>query len=215
VIPLFLIVKSVDECKTLSSCNPYLILKNVKRIAREPHSIKKLRHGTLLIHCQSEDQATKLLRVQELCSLAVTVSGHASLNVCKGDISCFDLLNAPVEQIKKNMKRYKVVEVKRILSRKSGSLEPTPALIVSFALPSLPVEVKCAYYNLKVRPYIPNPMRCFKIKRFGHTQSRRTKPTICPDCGLKEHESTQCEGENYCVNCKGDHSASRQSWSFP
>jgi Zn finger protein HypA/HybF involved in hydrogenase expression len=146
-------------------------------------------------------------------SLPVTVSGHASLKVCKGVISCFDLLNAPVEQIKKNMKRYKVVEVKQILSRKSGSLEPTPALIVSFALPSLQVEVKCAYYNMKVRLYIPNPMRCFKCQCYGHTQSCCTKPTTCPDCGLKEHESTQCEREHYGVNCNGDHSA--RFWQCP
>jgi hypothetical protein len=59
---------------------------------------KKMRDGSLLVHCANKKQAKKLLEIKSFCSFAVSVDGHPSLNVCNGVISCFDLLNssAPV-----------------------------------------------------------------------------------------------------------------------
>lgn len=58
-------------------------------------------------------------------------------------------------------------------------------------------------YRLPVRPYIPNPMRCYNCQRFGHSSAKCNNPKICV-CGKPSHEGTACVNVT-CINCKGDH----------
>ncbi|GFX07142.1 hypothetical protein TNCV_4268941 [Trichonephila clavipes] len=39
-------------------------------------------------------------------------------------------------------------------------------MILTFNNPNLPATVKAGYLNCKIRPYVPNPLRCFKCQRF-------------------------------------------------
>ncbi|GFX64861.1 uncharacterized protein TNCV_1095051 [Trichonephila clavipes] len=46
-----------------------------------------------------------------------------------------------------------------------------------------------SYLRCSVRPYIPNPLRCFQCQRFGHSKPTcRGKPT-CARCGAVGHDS--------------------------
>lgn len=68
-----------------------------------------------------------------------------------------------------------------------------------------PDPVKAAYLCCEVRPYIPNPRRCFQCHRFGHgSQSCCGKPT-CARWGVKAHENERCEKEPHCINCSNNH----------
>ncbi|GBN28689.1 hypothetical protein AVEN_4387-1, partial [Araneus ventricosus] len=64
-----------------------------------------------------------------------------------------------------------------------------------------------AYFNLPVRPYIPNPLHCFKCQRFGHTVQSCRGVDTCARCSLRGHDSKTCSSTPSCVNCKGDHPA--------
>jgi hypothetical protein len=56
---------------------------------------------------------------------------------------------------------------------------------------------------------VPNPMRCFRCQRYGHTKSRCTKAEVCANCGQAQHVDGQpCPSAAHCINCKGDHAAS-------
>ncbi|GFT33193.1 probable RNA-directed DNA polymerase from transposon X-element [Trichonephila clavipes] len=69
------------------------------------------------------------------------------------------------------------------------------------------------YLRCSVRPYIPNPLRCFQCQRFGHSKPTcRGKPT-CARCGAVGHDSGECNGPEKCVNCKGDHPSYSRSCS--
>ncbi|GFT76658.1 uncharacterized protein TNCV_3646551 [Trichonephila clavipes] len=74
-----------------------------------------------------------------------------------------------------------------------------------------------AYLHCPVRPYIPNPLRCFQCQRFGHSKTTcRGQPT-CARCAEVGHDSADCKAKEKCVNCKGDHpsySRSCPTWSI-
>ena len=55
--------------------------------------------------------------------------------------------------------------------------------------------------------FVPNPMRCFKCNKFGHTSQRCKIAARCTGCEKDEHEG-QCEGPKLCSNCNGPHASS-------
>ncbi|GBN55096.1 hypothetical protein AVEN_18045-1 [Araneus ventricosus] len=61
--------------------------------------------------------------------------------------------------------------------------------------------------RLSVRTYIPNPLRCFKCQRFGHSKTSCRGTLTCGRCAEVGHESTDCTRTEKCVNCKGEHTS--------
>ncbi|GFX08441.1 uncharacterized protein TNCV_3269301 [Trichonephila clavipes] len=109
------------------------------------------------------------------------------------------------------MKAQKVCDVRRITIRRDGQVLNTKHLILTFSTPDLPQTVKMAYIRCPVRPYIPNPLRCFQCQRYGHSKNVcRGQPT-CPRCGESGHDSAYCKKEQ-CLNCKGEHPAYSRSY---
>ncbi|GFV17014.1 uncharacterized protein TNCV_632991 [Trichonephila clavipes] len=68
-------------------------------------------------------------------------------------------------------------------------------------------SVKAAYLHCPVRPYIPNPLRCFQCQRFGHSKTVCRGQPSCSRCAEVGHDSADCKAKERCVNCKGDHSS--------
>ncbi|GFT85266.1 uncharacterized protein TNCV_497181 [Trichonephila clavipes] len=53
--------------------------------------------------------------------------------------------------------------------------------------------------------HIPNPLRCFKCQRFGHSQTSCRGQLTCSRCASVGHASTDCSLEPKCVNCLQPH----------
>ncbi|GFW40982.1 RNA-directed DNA polymerase from mobile element jockey [Trichonephila clavipes] len=101
----------------------------------------------------------------KLAHLDVTVAPHTTLNFSRGVISPADFLNVSTEQIKENMQAQNVCDVRRITIRRDGQVLNTKHLILTFNTPDLPQTVKNGpYIRCPVRPYIPNPLRCFQCQ---------------------------------------------------
>ena len=66
----------------------------------------------------------------------------------------------------------------------------------------------------QVRPFVPEPLRCYRCQMFGHHQDSCTKPYRCSICS-KNHKTSDClkkkeqsiEVEIKCPNCSGSHTA--------
>ncbi|GFY28433.1 uncharacterized protein TNCV_1970871 [Trichonephila clavipes] len=101
----------------------------------------------------------------------VTISPHKSLNTSHGVISESDLLSTPESEILEGFSDQGVIQVRRITIKKDATIIPTKHLILTFNFPKLPPTIKAGYLNCKIRPYIPNPLRCFNCQRFGHSQT--------------------------------------------
>ncbi|KAF0307984.1 Nucleic-acid-binding protein from mobile element jockey [Amphibalanus amphitrite] len=78
----------------------------------------------------------------------------------------------------------------------------TNNIILTFDSTDLPSEIRVGYVKVRVRPFVPAPMRCFRCQRFGHTKDNcRGRPT-CSKCASQDHTDETCDSETpRCVNC--------------
>ncbi|GBN55059.1 hypothetical protein AVEN_204340-1 [Araneus ventricosus] len=143
--------------------------------------------------------------------IASTVSPHSALNSSKGVITCGRLLNLSNEEITQELGSQGVKDVRRINIRRNGELLPTKHFILTFSTPRLPEYIKAGYVRCSVRPYIPNPLRCFKCQRFGHSKTNCRGTLTCARCAAAGHESTDCNAVEKCVNCDGKHTSFSRS----
>ncbi|GFW49992.1 uncharacterized protein TNCV_2315741 [Trichonephila clavipes] len=135
----------------------------------------------------------------------LTVTPHKSLNCCRGVISEPDLLYASEGEILEGLSDQGVTQVRRVTILKDSTRLPTKHIILSFDSPKLPTTIKAEYLNCKIRPYIPNPLRCFKCQRFGHSQTSCRGQLTCSRCASVGHSSTDCSLEPNCFNCSQPH----------
>ncbi|GFU27639.1 RNA-directed DNA polymerase from mobile element jockey [Trichonephila clavipes] len=136
-----------------------------------------------------------------------SVTPHISLNTCRGVISESDLLTIPDAEILDGFSDQGVIQVRRITIKNDATVIPAKHLILTFNSPNLPATIKAGYLNCKIRPYIPNPLRCFKCQRFGHSQTSCRGQLTCSRCATVGHPSMNCTLEPKCVNCTQSHSS--------
>lgn len=214
-VPKFLIIKKNEG--NFSKDSPFLINKIIINAIGEPKDIQKLPSGELLVEAAKEIQATQLLKLELLGNFSVKVTPHLTRNLSKGVISHSELLNCPEEEILEHLSDQNIIAVKRITIKRDGQNLPTKHLIVTFNQPDLPKYVKVAYFRCSVRPYIPNPLRCFQCQRFGHSQRSCRGTLTCARCAEKGHTSEECKKTECCINCKGNHPAYSRTckkWKF-
>nr|XP_015914952.2 uncharacterized protein LOC107445127 [Parasteatoda tepidariorum] len=192
---------------SFTNVSPILIHKALLSVLGEVTSVKKLRSGDLLVQVSSDKLATVLTTCTKMCSFDVAITPHKSLNTCRGVISETDFINDTEEMIVEEFENQHVSSVLRIKIRRDGKLIPTKHLILTFNLPKLPSSVKLAWHNCPVRPYVPNPLRCFNCQRFGHSKASCRGKATCARCFGIDHEDNFCELPPFCVNCEGDHVA--------
>ncbi|XP_064461572.1 uncharacterized protein LOC135371448 [Ornithodoros turicata] len=113
----------------------------------------------------------------------VTVTRHRALNIVKGVISEYQLLDCSDTEIEEGLKDQGVVTARRIVMRRDGKDIPTRHIVLSFQLHRLPQTIKAGYLNCHV---------C------------RGQAT-CPKCAGMDHSAESCANEVRCANCKGSH----------
>ena len=122
-----------------------------------------------------------------------------------------DLLELSEDELLAGWKDQNVTNVKRITIRRDNKEIPTKHLILTFASSVLPQTIETGYIKLAVRPYIPNPRRCFKCQRFGHGSQNCRGQQTCARCAIQGHPSDNCTNTPHCANCDGDHAAYSRS----
>jgi hypothetical protein len=187
------------------NCSPFLIQKYIQSSIGRVKSVKKLRSGDLLVETDCVSHTLTLLDLKKLGHLSVTVTPHSTLNFSRGVISESDLLSVDEKEILENLESQQVCAVRRITIRKEGKVISTKHLILTFSTPILPTRITAGYLSCPVRPYIPNPLRCFQCQRFGHSKLSCRGTATCARCSEVGHDSEKCTRTPRCVNCKGDH----------
>ncbi|XP_055950828.1 uncharacterized protein LOC129984899 [Argiope bruennichi] len=206
--PSFFIISRVSsENETFHGVSPFLVEKAISGHIGEANAIRKIRSGDLLVEVANKKQAQKILKIKSLSTIPVTVSAHRSLNSSKGVITCGELYNEETDEILKELRNQGVTEVRRITIKRNGNVMKTKHLILTFHFPKTPEFIKAGYMRLAVRPYIPNPLRCFQCQRIGHSKATCRGTLTCARCAEAGHESVDCTANEKCVNCKGEHSS--------
>ena len=145
--------------------------------------------------------------MRTFAEIAVSVRPHNSLNTSRGVVKSRDLESCTAEELVEELES--VTHARRMMRREDGVLKNTNSWVLTFNTPKPPSKLRVAYLELEVRPYVPNPLRCFKCHRFGHGAKNCSKvDPVCARCGQGGHEEAGCKATPRCLNCRGDHSAS-------
>ncbi|GBO20924.1 hypothetical protein AVEN_266895-1, partial [Araneus ventricosus] len=204
----FFIIKRISQTdENFGTVSPFLVEKAITGSVGIVSSTKLMRSGDLLVEVASRKQAQQILKLNSLSTIPVSVMPHLTLNTSKGVITCGRLLNLSNEEITQELSGQGVKDVRRINIRRNGELIPTKHFILTFNTPRLPEYIKAGYVRCSVRPYIPNPLRCFKCQRFGHSKTSCRGTLTCARCAVAGHERTGCTAAEKCVNCQGTHTS--------
>ena len=199
----YLIIKPVDPDVSFRKINVWAPPKQIEAICG-PNiklNIKALRDGSLLIKTNSSRQSRLLLKQKTFCLKNVTVSLHQSLNQAKGTIFAPELKFMSEEELLNEMRGENVTHVRRITTFRDGQRRDTSLLVVTFNYAVLPLKLVCGYLSYDIRPFVPNPLRCFSCQKFGHGKNSCKQAPLCPECAKPVHEGP-CQSGKKCVNCK-------------
>lgn len=112
----------------------------------------------------------------------------------------------PVERIQKHPKVFGATR------RLSANKQETNQVIVELQ-GQIPEKLRLgAWGSYKLRPFVPQPLRCYKCQQYGHHQSRCRRKAACAICS-GAHESEECfqkhkqgvEVPHRCPNCHQQH----------
>ena len=118
------------------------------------------------------------------------------------------------KEIEEELKSQGVIKVVRMRKKIGEQLVPLGTLIVTFNQCRLPNFLSAGWLSLKVKPYIPSPLRCYHCQLFGHLSQKckdriNEKPATCSNCGKEAHGT--CNAIPSCVNCGEKHPSSSKN----
>lgn len=207
----YITVKSLDG-RSVNDLDIFEVHRElVKTCGREPKMLPQ-GDGSLLVEVSSPEESERLRALTSVPGAAVSCAPHATMNQSRGVVFSRDLLRYSEERLVKELEEYDVVAVRRVHKKEEGALTPTPTLFITFNRLELPRTVKLAWLNLHVKPYVPNPRRCFHCQLYGHVTRtcRRLQnglPKVCVTCGRDDH-GEECPGPVRCYHCAEPHPAS-------
>ena len=206
---------SYDKYLTVNYEKSGVSIFNVHRdiiecLGRKP-KISFQNDGYLLIEVNSSEESDKLKSILYLGGAPAKCSPHSTLNNSKGLIYAPHLMSYSEETLQNELEDQGVVRVQRMKKKVDGAITPQPGLILTFNSSRLPPSISAAWFNYKVRQYVPRPRRCFHCQEFGHTFTScrlkaQGKPAICVVCGIEEHGN--CNNDPKCMNCGSNHPSS-------
>jgi hypothetical protein len=202
----FLVVEPADKTETIAQ-SIFAIQKFASCAIGTIKSAKKLRSGSLLLEVKTKAQYDNAMKLTKWGDVNVNVSEHRGLNTCRGVVRCRDLRDCSEEDILEALQSQKVTAVRHIHTKKDGKTIPTNTFILTFRQSTPPSHITAAYLRIPVEPFIPNPLRCYKCQKYGHSKVTCNRSMACARCGQEGHEDTGCTQSEYCCNCKGNHPA--------
>ena len=170
-------------------------------------SIRPLPSGKWLIGCSTEDQQTKLARLEALPG-GVPIGARIPRPVVEGVVGPIPMGGEELQLVRRDLESggHRVAGVTRLNNRKN---EPSMAVKISLEATELPEEVWLGSTPYCVQAYAAPVRRCTKCQTLGHTKQQcRSRQSRCSRCGKSTHTHDNCDSKELsCVNCNGRHSA--------
>lgn len=205
---VYIHVKAKEGDVPIARRNRFLLAKILKEKTTHITKASFNAEGDMILKIKGEKEAEKILAMKSIGSWPVTVEKHRTLNSSKGVIFCPDMCWLKEQEVVEGLSDYKVSEV-YIFKRtprngdSGANKEPRPygLAILTFNSQEPPKRIKYGFEYIDVRHYIPNPKRCRKCQKLGHTTKWCKSTTeICAECGQDNLQNHSC-GMKMCVNC--------------
>ena len=113
-----------------------------------------LSDGSLLVKTKNEGQTGKLLKIKKFVDEDCVVEKDKRLNVSRGTIHAFDLIDLTESEVVGWLKDFGVVEAKRFVRNVNGETVNTPTILLTFEKPSCPTKLELDYTTYHVHQYI-------------------------------------------------------------
>ena len=204
----FLIIHRIDENKTMRDFSPILLETVIKNATNNGNTESKfLKSGDILLKTENLKQAQQLIRLTEIMGASIEVKEHKTMNSSKGVIRAYELQNEDQESLLSYLKPQNVTDLRFHTVTTNGTTKKTGIVFITFGTREVPEYLTVGLLRVRVRPYIPTPMRCFSCHKFGHLAKHcnmKDTPT-CYNCNNTKHihnREDKCLNESYCVNCK-------------
>ena len=210
----YLIVHRIDEGLTMKDMSPILLATALKTVTNNANiTCRTLKSGDILVKTENIKQARNLISLTRITQANIEVTEHRSLNSCRGVVSAYELKYEEEETLLEYLKPQNVTKIQFHMKNVGNERIKTGLAFITFGTNEPPEYLSIGCLRLKVRPYIPAPIRCFTCNKFGHiskvcpTQSapkcyncneakhiqtrdeKCTKPPKCANCGSNEHNS--------------------------
>ncbi|KAJ4438319.1 hypothetical protein ANN_14261 [Periplaneta americana] len=180
--PKFISITLDGTEKTMKNISPFYVRRALDGLVGKVKNATRLRNGSLLVETVSLKQSETLLKAKLLGSYPIKVERHSSLNTTRGVVHTDSLDGMSDEEIQLELAEQSVSKAYRLLRKRDGQTIPLSTVFLTFEKPVLPEYILVGYERVPVRAYVPNPMRCFRCQRFGHTQKRCTNNIVCFPC---------------------------------
>ena len=173
--PRFIILESKEQ-PPLTKTSPFVIEKSISALIT-PKTVKKkkLKTGTILIEVIEKKTSWNNIKAKKIHNIDIKAYPHERLNTSKGVIRNGELSLCSIMEIKNELKKQNVINVKRITIKKQNEIIETNTYILTFTNPKPPLEIKIGYTVVKVETYIPNPRRCQSIAKSGKGKRKLSK----------------------------------------
>ena len=186
---------------------PFTSCRQILQEAGGELEIEQMGRYTLLLKTKSRQQGENILKITEIAGKRVEAKEHQSLNYSKGTVHSRAFGTELIQTIKDDLRSQGVVEVERMKTKRNGVVIGTDRYILTFNQPRPPRVIRCNLWTEElVELYIPQPMRCIRCWRYGHTQAHcRRQIPVCSRCAEEGHFRVNCNKPFRCVNCGGEH----------
>lgn len=197
----FLIIQRIDKNATMATVSPFVLSNSIIKAIGETRELRKLRNGSVLVRTKNQKQAKLLMKMNELTKgINIKVIENVKLNQSKGVVSCFDLKHANDAEILEELKTQGVIDLTRLKKRVGKDLINSDSILFTFKTTSPPEYLKIGYLRVRVRLYIPQPMRCYNCNKFGHSAKECKVEQICRNCIELKTTNHECK-QIVCSNC--------------
>lgn len=201
-------IKAKEGDVPIARRNRFLVAKILKEKTNNITKASYNAEGDMILRIKGEKEAEKVLAMKTIGAWPVTIEKHKTLNSSKGIIFSRDMCWLTEKEIIEGLSDYKVTEVyffKRTPKEndQGGNREPRPygLGVLTFNTQEPPKRIRFGFEFLEVRHYIPNPKRCRKCQKLGHTTKWcKKEEEVCAECGQDKRQNHIC-GMKMCVNC--------------
>jgi hypothetical protein len=203
----YLIVHRTDDGLTMKDMSPIMLEAAFKTATNNGKiTCRTLKSGDILVKTENMRQAKSLIALTRIMNVNIQVSEHRTLNTCRGVVSAYELKYEDENTMLEYLKPQNVTKIEFHMKTIGSERVKSGLAFVTFGKNEPPEYLTIGCLKLKVRPYIPAPMRCFVCHKFGHIS--KTCPGIntpkCYNCCEDKHVHTKeekCTRPQKCTNC--------------
>ena len=201
------LISSMND-QDLTKLNPFKVAKEIDELCGQVTKVQYLKSGSLFITTNSSQQTQQLLKQHTLkiskIPIRVTIAWNKQLSY--GKIYAPEFQSDSLEYLLEILKPSKVVGIRNLFTDPNKA--HIPLYVLTFLSDSCPEKLKVGYCHYTVDRYYPNPTRCGKCCRWGHSSKYCRSDIVCSRCSKKGHAQADCENEILkCCNCGGQHNS--------